>query len=201
VARQAAEEAQTEDRGEEEACRPEEAVGREEAGREEEVAVTTLSLVVAMAENGVIGRAGALPWHLPDDLRHFKAVTLGKPVLMGRRTFESIGRPLPGRRNIVLSGGAPIAIAGIETLPTLAAALAACGEVAEVCVIGGAGLYAAALPLAHRLHLTQVHGLVTGDVHFPAMNWEDWRETGRSEHPADDRHAWAMTFLTLDRIA
>lgn len=160
----------------------------------------TLSLVVAMAENGVIGRAGGLPWHLPDDLRHFKAVTLGKPVLMGRRTFESIGRPLPGRRNIVLSGGAPIAVAGIETWPTLAAALAACGEVAEVCVIGGAGLYAAALPLAHRLHLTQVHGLLTGDVHFPAMNWRDWRETGRSEHPADDRHAWAMTFLTLDRI-
>ena len=163
--------------------------------------MTTLSLVVAMADNGVIGRDGALPWHLPDDLRHFKAVTLGKPVLMGRRTFESIGRPLPGRRNIVLSGGAPIAIAGIETQPTLAAALAACGEVAEVCVIGGAGLYAAALPLAHRLHLTQVHGPVTGDVYFPAMNWGDWRETARSEHPADDRHAWAMSFLTLDRIA
>ena len=158
-----------------------------------------LALVVAVAENGVIGRGGTLPWHLPDDLKHFKAVTLGKPVLMGRRTFESIGRPLPGRRNLVLSGGPAIATAGVETVATFGEALQRCADADEVCVIGGAAVYAAALPRAQVLHLTRVHAAPVGDVHFPPVRWDDWHETARSEHPADDRHAAALTFLTLER--
>jgi dihydrofolate reductase len=156
-----------------------------------------LALVVAVADNGVIGRGGALPWHLPDDLKYFKAVTLGKPVVMGRRTFESIGRPLPGRRNLVLSSGPAIAVPGIETVATLQEALQRCADAEEVCVIGGAALFAAALPLAQVIHLTRVHATIDGDVEFPAVRWEEWRETARSEHPADERHAHAMSFLTL----
>jgi dihydrofolate reductase len=162
--------------------------------------VTRLALVAAVAANGVIGRDGALPWHLPDDLRHFRAVTLGKPVLMGRRTFESIGRPLPGRRNIVLSRGAAITVPGIETAATLQEALRRCADAEECCVIGGAALYAAALPLAQVIYLTRVHAAVAGDVHFPAVRWEDWRESARRDHAADERHAHAMSFLTLERI-
>lgn len=161
--------------------------------------MTTLSLVVAAADNGVIGRGGALPWHLPDDLKHFKAVTLGKPVLMGRRTFESIGRALPGRRNLVLSRGAPVAVAGVETVAGLEDAIARCADAPELCVIGGAAVYAAALPRAGRIHLTRVHADVPGDVQFPAVNWGEWREVARREHAADERHAHAMSFITLER--
>jgi dihydrofolate reductase len=163
--------------------------------------VTLLSLVVAIADNGVIGREGGLPWHLPDDLRHFKAVTLGKPVLMGRRTFESIGRALPGRRNLMLSRGATPAVPGVECVATLAEALQRCAPAEELCVIGGAGVYAAALPLATRIHLTRVHASPAGDVHFPQIDWATWRETLRSEHAADERHAHAMSFITLERQA
>ena len=161
--------------------------------------MTRLALVAAVADNGVIGRGGALPWHLPDDLKHFKAVTLGKPVLMGRRTFESIGRPLPGRRNVVLSRGPEIAVPGIETAATLQQALQRCADAAETRVIGGAALYAAALPLAQVIHLTRVHAAVDGDVRFPPVRWEEWREVASSDHAADERHAHAMTFVTLER--
>ncbi len=163
--------------------------------------MTRLALVAALATNGVIGRGGALPWHLPDDLRHFKAVTLGKPVLMGRRTFESIGRPLPGRRNLVLSRGPDIAVSGVETVRNLQEALQRCSGQEEVCVIGGAVLYAAALPLAQVLYLTRVHADVEGDVRFPAVRWEEWRESARIEHAADERHIYAMSFITLERTA
>jgi dihydrofolate reductase len=163
--------------------------------------VTRLALVAALATNGVIGRGGALPWHLPDDLRHFKTVTLGKPVLMGRRTFESIGRPLPGRRNLVLSSGPEIAVPGVETVRNLQEALQRCAGLEEVCVIGGAVLYAAALPLAQVLYLTRVHADVEGDVRFPTVRWEEWRESARLEHAADERHAYAMSFITLERTA
>jgi dihydrofolate reductase len=111
-----------------------------------------LTIVAALADNSVIGRAGALPWYLPDDLRRFKALTMGRPILMGRRTFESIGRPLPGRRNLVLTSRAPSLPAGVE-----------------------------------------------GDVTFPDFSPERWREVARIEHPADERHTWAMSFLTLER--
>ena len=158
-----------------------------------------IALVVAIADNGVIGRGGILPWYLPDDLRHFKSVTLGKPVLMGRRTFESIGKPLPGRRNLVLTGSARPLPAGVEPVASVEAARALVGDAAELCVIGGAALYAQALPLASRIYLTRIHGAVSGDVHFPAWDAAAWREVQRHEHPADARHAYAMTFLTLER--
>jgi dihydrofolate reductase len=160
-----------------------------------------IALVVAVADNGVIGRAGALPWHLPDDLRHFKAVTLGKPLLMGRRTFESIGRPLPGRRNLVLSGHAARASAppGIEYVESFEQARALTADASELCVIGGAAVFALALPCATRLYLTAVHAAVEGDTCFPMQELRGWRECTRLEHPADERHAYAMSFLTLER--
>jgi len=158
-----------------------------------------IALVVAVADNGVIGRGGALPWHLPDDLKFFKEVTLGKPVLMGRRTFESIGRPLPGRRNLVLTHRALKGAAGVERVASLEDALARVADAPELCVIGGAALYAEALPLAQRLYLTRVHCFIPGDVYFPPWVASDWREIARREHPADAHHVYAMSFLTLER--
>jgi dihydrofolate reductase len=170
-----------------------------------------LSIVVAVADNGIIGRNGALPWHLPDDLKHFKALTMGKPIVMGRRTHESIGRALPGRRNLVVSRGAARgATAGdagaedpvtglVEWVASLEAAIERCAEAPEVCVIGGAGLYASALPLAHTIYLTRVHARPAGDVHFPELAAAQWREIARIEHAADQRHAYAMSFVTLQR--
>src|ERR1700728_41706 len=164
-------------------------------------AVSTLrvALVVAMADNGVIGRGGGLPWHLPDDLKYFKVVTLGKPVLMGGRPFESIGKPLPGRRNLVLSRAAAASAPGVEYVHSVEQARALAAGAAELCVIGGAEVYALALPLATRIYLTRVHGSVTGDVCFPLRDFAAWRQSESVEHPADARHAYAMSFVTLER--
>jgi dihydrofolate reductase len=153
----------------------------------------------------VIGRNGQLAWHLPDDLRHFKTVTMGKPILMGRHTFESIGRALPGRRNLVLSSSAPAvpvaaAVNGVEWVSSLDQALILCAEAPELCVIGGAVVFTMALPRASRIHLTRVHADIDGDVHFPALNESEWRETQRVEHLPDERHAYAMSFITLQRV-
>lgn len=158
-----------------------------------------IALVVAVSDNGIIGQAGGLPWHLPDDLKHFKAVTMGKPLLMGRRTFQSIGRPLPGRRNLVLTRGGADFPPGIETVHSIGEAQALLPDAPELCVIGGATLYRQTLSLARRLYLTQVHGIVAGDVRFPGWEAAEWRETERREHPADERHRYAMSFLTLER--
>lgn len=170
-----------------------------------------VSLVVAVADNGVIGRAGGLPWHLPDDLKHFKAVTLGKAVLMGRRTFESIGRALPGRRNLVLSRARSLSgsVSGIEYVTSVeeGCALIARGarDSSDLCVIGGAQVYELALPLATRIYLTRVHAVVEGDVYFPGASPDglglpgNWREVERSEHASDARHAYAMSFVRLER--
>ncbi|HEX9139976.1 MAG TPA: dihydrofolate reductase [Steroidobacteraceae bacterium] len=160
-----------------------------------------IALVVAVADNGVIGRDQQLPWHLPDDLRHFKAVTMGKPLLMGRRTLESIGRALPGRRNLVLTRGPAPAVPGTEAVSTLNAAIERCGTASELCVIGGAEVFALALPLATRIYETQVHATVAGDVFFPPLDMKLWQCVDRQEHAADSRHAYAMSFLTLERHA
>jgi len=162
-----------------------------------------ISLIVAVAENGVIGRAGGLPWHLPDDLKRFKALTMGKRVLMGRRTFESIGRPLPGRTSLVLTrsaGWAPPG--GVIVMHSVEEAIAAArqGGAGELAVIGGAEVFRLALPLARRIDFTRVHAEVSGDVYFPPLDPREWRETERTEHPADARHAYAMTFCTLERV-
>jgi dihydrofolate reductase len=158
-----------------------------------------VTLIAALADNGVIGREGALPWHLPDDLKRFKSLTLGKPVLMGRRTFESIGRPLPERRNLVLSRHTLGPAAGVEFVTSLDAAYALARDAPELCVIGGAALFAQALSAATRLQLTWVHGQIAGDVYFPLRDFSLWRELERSEHAQDARHAYAMSFVTLER--
>ena len=159
----------------------------------------TVALVVAMSDNGVIGRGGALPWHLPDDLKYFKVVTFGKPVLMGRRTFESIGKPLPGRRNLVLTRDQTAAAPGVEYVHSVGQARAMSAGAAELCVIGGAEVFALALPLATRIYLTRVHAVVQGDVCFPLRDFSGWRESDSVAHSADARHAYAMSFVTLER--
>jgi dihydrofolate reductase len=159
----------------------------------------TLVLVVARAANGVIGRDKGLPWHLPDDLRHFKSLTLGKPMLMGRRTFEAIGRPLPRRLNIVLTRDRSWRADGVTVVHDLDAAFAAASPAAELMVIGGADLYRQLLPIAARIELTEVHGDVPGDTLLADFPATDWRETARVRNPADTRHQWPYSFVTLER--
>jgi dihydrofolate reductase len=159
-----------------------------------------LELIAAVARNGVIGRAGQLPWHLPDDLKHFKQLTLGRPILMGRRTFESIGKPLPGRRNIVVSSTAGT-IEGVEVARSLQDALKLVGEVSgPALVIGGAVLYAAALPLARVMHLTELDEAVEGDTFFPPFDKSDWQLTSEQRHPADERHTLPFSFRSYERV-
>jgi dihydrofolate reductase len=160
-----------------------------------------ISVIVAMANNGVIGRGNTLPWRLPADLKRFRSLTLGKPVLMGRRTFESIGRPLTGRVNLVLTRDAHWAADGTLSVRTLAEALEHARDSPELMVIGGAEVYGLVLPLAHRIYLTQVHADVPGDTFFPAFDPGEWRDTGRSTQAADERHAHALSFVTLERPA
>ncbi len=167
--------------------------------------MTPLVLVAAVADNGVIGRDGSLPWWLPGDLKHFKQITLGKPVVMGRRTFASIGRALPGRSNIVLSGDPNFRADGVRTAPNLDAALAIAENeakrlnVREIAVIGGRTLYDETLPRAARIYLTEVHAKPDGNVHFPSFDRSEWNETKR-EGPLQSAHdAHPYSFVVLDR--
>jgi dihydrofolate reductase len=162
--------------------------------------VTRLSVVVAADERGGIGRAGGLPWHLPEDLKRFKALTMGKPIVLGRRTWDSIGRPLPGRRSIVVSRQAGLAIAGADVVGSLEQALDAAADAPEVCVIGGADLYRLALPRADVVHLTRVHAAVDADTFLPPLDPSEWEEVSREPHPADARHAHPYSFVTLRRV-
>ncbi|MFO7276783.1 MAG: dihydrofolate reductase [Pseudomonadota bacterium] len=160
-----------------------------------------VSLVVAVSENGVIGRDNALPWHLPADLRRFKALTMGKPMLMGRRTYESIGRPLPGRTSLVLTRDpAWSAPPGVIAVRSIEEALERVSGAPELAVIGGEAVFRLTLPLASRIYLTRVHAHVEGDVRFPELDPREWREVESSAHPADERHPYAMTFVTLERV-
>ena len=161
--------------------------------------MTVVSLIVAMDAAGVIGRDNSLPWHLPEDLKRFKSLTMGKPILMGRRTFESIGKPLPGRKNLVLTRMAGWTQAGVTAVHSLEEALDAAGFAAELVVIGGAEVFALALPFARRIYLTEVHAQIAGDRRFPPFDRSQWRETERSTRAPDERHPYAMTFLTLER--
>jgi dihydrofolate reductase len=161
----------------------------------------SVSVIVAMAEQGVIGRAGALPWHLPDDLRRFKQITMGHAIVMGRKTYESIGRPLPGRNNIVVTATPGYLASGCVCVDSLVGAIAAAGNDPEVMVIGGHALYQAALPLASRMYLTEIHAGIDGDVYFPAFDRSEWREITREFHPQDATHAHDFSFVVLDRVA
>ncbi|TAM11424.1 MAG: dihydrofolate reductase [Nevskiaceae bacterium] len=155
-------------------------------------------LVVAVADNGVIGKDGVLPWHLPADLQHFKRVTMGHTLLMGRRTWESFHGPLPGRTSWVLTRDTGYTAEGVRVFHDFSAACAACTK-PELHVIGGAQVFAIALPLADRLELTRVHATPDGDTHFPAFDATAWQETWREELAADTRHPYACTFLRLQR--
>ena len=159
-----------------------------------------LALIAAVASNGVIGSDNALPWRLPEDLKRFKALTLGHPVIMGRKTFESIGRPLPGRRNLVITRNAGYRAEGCEVLASLGAALAACaGGTDEVFVIGGAQIYTEALPLAQRLYLTEIRRDFPGDARFPAWRSDRWKEVAREKCSGED--GLQYDFAVYDRIA
>jgi dihydrofolate reductase len=159
-----------------------------------------LVLIAARDRRGAIGRGNALPWHLPDDLKRFKGLTLGHPVLMGRRTAESIGRPLPGRENLVLTRRGAAPFAGQRAVASIDAALESLAPDATLMVIGGAEVYALTLPRARRLELTEVDTRVPdADAYFPPFDASDWIETAREPHPADARHAHAFEFVTLER--
>jgi len=161
-----------------------------------------VSIIVAMSEERTIGREGALPWRLSDDLRRFKALTMGHPIIMGRKTYESIGRPLPGRPNIILSRADGLAFAGCQTMSSLESAIAAGAAhgTHKVFIIGGAQVYRIAIPLAHSIELTEVHARVPGDANFPDLG-EGWREVSRVDAPADERNEFAHSFIRLERAA
>lgn len=160
-----------------------------------------ISLVVAVAENGVIGRDGALPWRLPDDSRRFRRLTTGHHVIMGRLTFDSIGRPLPERTNLVLTRSNRELPAGARRVADLDEAfdVARAARETEAFVIGGTAVYAAALPRADAIHLTEVHARVDGDARFPDLDPAEWIETSRDLHPADEKHSFAFTYKVLER--
>lgn len=160
-----------------------------------------LELVVAVAENDVIGRKNQLPWHLPADLRHFKSLTLGKYVLMGRKTYESIGKALPGRTNLVLSASSEFEPSDSIRVSSIEEALAAAGP-QSLMVIGGARVYQQTLTLARRIHLTLVHTSIDdGDTHFAGWRDPQWCETYVLRHEPDQRHAYGYSFITLERRA
>lgn len=158
-----------------------------------------ISLIVAAAENDVIGRGGKLPWKLADDLQHFKAVTMGKPVIMGRKTWESLGRPLPGRHNIVITRQAGFAAAGCTVVASPEAAVDAAVGAAEVMVIGGEEIFLHFLPIAGRIYLTRVHAAVSGDARLPPIDWSRWVAGAVVERRADERNEFDWTCSTWER--
>jgi dihydrofolate reductase len=158
-----------------------------------------LTIVVAVSENGVIGSDNRLPWRLPDDLKRFKALTMGKPIIMGRKTYDSIGHPLPGRKNIVITRDAHRRINGCVVVGSIAQALAAAEPAEEVILGGGGDLYAQLLDRVDTIHLTRVHVVIDGDVFFPALDPRYWQITNEERHAVDERHGHAFTFQTLVR--
>lgn len=155
-------------------------------------------MIAAMANNRVIGLDNNMPWHLPADLQHFKKVTTGKPVIMGRKTFESIGRPLPGRRNIIITRNENYSASGIETVTTPEAALDLVNEVEEVMIIGGGNIYQQFLPLATRLYLTFIDLAVEGDTQFPDYEAEaNWQIVDEQQNKPDEKNQYSYKFVTL----
>jgi len=160
-----------------------------------------ISLIVAVSRNNVIGKGGVLPWRLSDDLRHFKATTLGKPVIMGRKTWESIGKPLPGRQNIVISRQRDFVAKGCEVAATADAAITLAGDAQEIMVIGGTQVYAMFLPRADRLYVTRVHAVVEGDAFFPAIDDGEWTLLTDELHWSDEKNDHAFSFRIYERAA
>jgi len=158
-----------------------------------------VSLIVAMAQNGVIGRANALPWRLPQDLKRFRAFTLNKPILMGRKTFDSLGGPLPDRANLVLTRDRTWFSHGVVVVHSVEEALTQAATSDELVAIGGAQIFRLVLPFARRIYLTHVHADVAGDTYFPDFDATQWADIDCSTHPADGEHAYPVTFVTLER--
>lgn len=158
-----------------------------------------LAAIAAMDENRVIGKANQLPWHLPADLKHFKEITSGHTILMGRKTYESIGRPLPNRRNIVMTRDAHYQAPGCEVVTSLQAALDLTMPDEQIFIIGGAEIYHQTLPQVQRLYLTIIHDEFVGDTYFPDLDKQAWQELSKEKHEPDEKNAHAYTFLTLER--
>ncbi|MEW6990234.1 type 3 dihydrofolate reductase [Colwelliaceae bacterium 6441] len=162
--------------------------------------MTILSMIVAHANNRIIGKDNDMPWHLPADLAYFKKTTLGKPVVMGRKTYESIGRPLPGRQNIVISRDANYQADGIDTATSVEQALAIAGDVPEVMVIGGGAIYQHCLTAADRLYITHIDAEIEGDTQFPEYNIEkDWSKESVGQYHADEKNAYSLDFCIYQR--
>lgn len=159
-----------------------------------------IAMIAAMAKNRVIGFENDMPWHLPDDLKFFKAMTTGKPVIMGRKTFESIGsKPLPNRPNFVISRQADFDAPGARVFGSVEEALSVLSTAEEVIIMGGGQLYSMMLPQADKLYLTLINAEIEGDTHFPDWTQLAWNELKREHHPKDDRHAFEFDFVTLER--
>lgn len=158
-----------------------------------------ISIIVAMDKNNVIGKDNDLPWRLSADLKHFKAITMGKPIVMGRKTYESIGRPLPGRKNIVMTRSSNFVAEGCTVVNSLDEAMQEAGNAEEIMIMGGAGLYEQMLEHASRLYLTEVHAEVEGDVYFPELDRGEWKELERDAHSADEKNELDYSFVVLDR--
>ncbi len=159
-----------------------------------------LAIIVATDEQGLIGKDNDLPWRLSADLQHFKRVTMDKPIVMGRRTHESIGRPLPGRQNIVITSRADFEAPGCDVVHSLEDALALCADREEVMIMGGASLYQQTLPLADKLYLTLVHTRLDGDTWFPDWSVDDWECISREQHPADEKNDYDYSFMLYQRV-
>lgn len=158
-----------------------------------------LSIIAALSDNGVIGRDNTLPWRLPADLAHFKRLTMGKPIIMGRRTWESLPGLLPHRTHVVVTGDAGFRAEGAEVVHSLDDALDFAADVDEFMVVGGANLYAQTIPLASRMYLTQVHARIEGDTRFPDYDAAQWREVSREAHTADERNQYPYSFVEYQR--
>ena len=162
--------------------------------------MTTLSMIVAHADNRIIGKNNDMPWHLPADLAYFKKITLGKPIIMGRKTYESIGRPLPGRQNIVISRDENYQAAGIDSVTSVEQAISLAGVVDEVMVIGGGAIYAHCLPFANRLYITHIKSNIEGDTQFPEYDVvNDWQLTQSEQLSANENNVFDLDFCIYDR--
>ena len=157
-----------------------------------------LSQIAAMSDNHVIGKNNQLLWHMPNDLKHFKNTTSGHTVIMGRKTFDSVGKPLPKRRNIIITRQ-PITIEGCEVVNSIEAALALCKNEDEVFIVGGAEIYRQSLHLSDRIYLTIIHHFFDGDSFFPEISPNEWKEVSRENHPADEKNAFPYSFVTYER--
>lgn len=161
--------------------------------------MTKVSLIAAMGKNRVIGSNNQLPWHLPADLQHFKALTMGKPIVMGRKTYESIGKALPGRTNIVLTSHSNFSAPDCQICHSLADAFQVAADVSEIMVIGGAAIFEQCLPLAQTMYLTIIQQDFAGDTYFPKWSPAEWQEVERQDYTPDEKNAYCYSFITLRR--